>query len=211
MSPDGAADARKWMRHAPPEVISRVQRMLSVEPAMQTLRAALNRTSRATDDEFTRLVAERYRDDAYANEFGKTLLRPRISPMSLVSLAHPGLPLLRREPRMRTPDGDQDVRAWTVEAPPSVVRMVRAAVRAKPTPHALGSTSRTTCSPARRRVCELQENQLAGIDHATDISRFGRRGRRCASLVQRYELRRNSSTRVALMPWFPRIKSRWLT
>jgi hypothetical protein len=77
MDHDGGLDAREWMRHGPLEAVAMVRRAIAADPTQQMLRQALSRAQRNSDDELTRLVAERCQDRDYANEFGKTLLRAR--------------------------------------------------------------------------------------------------------------------------------------
>jgi hypothetical protein len=72
---DGTLDAHEWKHHAPLEVVAVVRAAITEEPTPRALRRALYRAQLASDDEFTRLVAERCQDNAYANVFGKALLR----------------------------------------------------------------------------------------------------------------------------------------
>jgi hypothetical protein len=52
-----------------------VRRAVAREPTPRALTRALYRAQLASDDAFTRLVAERCQDHDYANAFGKALLR----------------------------------------------------------------------------------------------------------------------------------------
>jgi hypothetical protein len=72
---DGALDARDFRHHAPLDVVTMVRRAVAREPTPRALRRALHRAQIASDDAFTRLVAERCQDGDYANAFGRALLR----------------------------------------------------------------------------------------------------------------------------------------
>jgi hypothetical protein len=70
----GGLDALEWMEATPAEVVAMVRVAVTEQPTPRALRRALYRAQLGSDDEFTRLVAERCQDNAYANAFGKALL-----------------------------------------------------------------------------------------------------------------------------------------
>jgi hypothetical protein len=72
---DPVADAREWVRRAPPKVIAMVRESIRRRPSLRALRRGLDEALLASDDPWTTIVVMRCQDAAYANAFGKALLR----------------------------------------------------------------------------------------------------------------------------------------
>jgi hypothetical protein len=72
---NGEHDASEWVARAPTEVDAMVRTAIRNEPTLPALRRALYREQLASTDELTAAVATLCQNNAYANEFGRTVLR----------------------------------------------------------------------------------------------------------------------------------------
>jgi hypothetical protein len=74
---DAVADAREWVRGAPPRVVVMVREAIRRRPTLRALRRGLDEALLASDDPWTTIVVMRCQDQAYANAFGRALLRAK--------------------------------------------------------------------------------------------------------------------------------------